>query len=259
MMELCDLDLRIGERVLLRKLNWRLEAGQCWCVIGRNGIGKSTLLRVLAGLREPERGVVSIEGRPLRDWPLEQLARKRAYLPQRHSDAFSYTAIETVLAARHPYRGSRYWESDQDYLSARDALQAMDVEHLAQRDLRTLSGGERQRVAIAAVLAQETPILLLDEPTNALDLAHQASVMGRLAALCRSNQKKIVLVSHDLNLVQTVASHALLLMEDGGWCAGTVAEILRAPLLSECLGHPIEAVLHGERTLFLPAIMDGHL
>jgi iron complex transport system ATP-binding protein len=255
MMELNDIDLRIGGRVLLNKLEWRLEAGQCWCVIGRNGAGKSTLLRVLAGLREPEQGILSIDGRPLHDWPLAQLARKRAYLPQARSDAFSYTAIEAVLAARHPYRDGRYWESDADCLAALQALQAMDVGHLARRDLRTLSGGERQRVAIAAALAQDTPILLLDEPTNALDLAHQAAVMDKMLQLCRADKKTVVLVGHDLNLMQTVASHALLLMDAGAWRTGTVAEMLRAPLLSECLGHPIEAVEHGERTIFLPKII----
>lgn len=255
MMELSELDLRIAGRVLLNKLDWRLEAGQCWCVIGRNGAGKSTLLRVLAGLREPERGMVYIDGQPLHDWPLAQLARKRAYLPQVRSDAFSYTAIETVLAARHPYRDGRYWESDTDCLAALQALQVMDVGHLAQRDVRTLSGGERQRVAIAAALAQDTPILLLDEPTNALDLAHQAAVMDKMVQLCRAEKKTVVLVSHDLNLIQAVASHALLLMDGGAWRAGTVAEMLRAPLLSECLGHPIEAIEHGERTIFLPKVI----
>jgi iron complex transport system ATP-binding protein len=253
MMELNDIDLSIGGRVLLARLNWRLEAGQCWCVIGRNGAGKSTLLRVMAGLREPEHGVVSIEGRALRDWPLGQLARKRAYLPQGCSDAFSYTAMETVLAARHPYCDGRYWESEEDCLVALNALQAMDVQHVAQRDLRTLSGGERQRVSIAAVLAQETPILLLDEPTSALDLAHQAAVMGRLAQLCKAADKTVVLVSHDLNLAHVAASHALLLMENGRWHAGTVDEVLQPALLSECLGHPIDAIQHGERTILLPA------
>ena len=92
--------------------------------------------------------------------------------------------------------------------------------HLAQRDVRTLSGGERQRVAIAALLAQDTPLLLLDEPANALDLAHQVSVMRLLARLCREQGKTVVMVGHDLNLAHSVATHALLLMGDGAWLAG---------------------------------------
>lgn len=247
-----NLDLRIGERVLLRQLDWAIQPGQCWCLIGRNGTGKSTLLRTLAGLRAPDSGAVKIDGRLLQDWPLPQLARERAYLPQARGDAFSYSVLETVLAARHPYHDSRYWESDEDFRKANDALRTMDVLHLAQRDLRTLSGGERQRVAIAAVVAQDTPIMFLDEPVNALDLAHQVGVMNLLAGLCRLHNKAIVLVSHDLNLAYAVASHALLMMEGGGWHAGPIDQVMRSSLLSECLGHPIETVQHGTRQIFLP-------
>jgi iron complex transport system ATP-binding protein len=252
MIDTDKLDLRIGARVLLDKLDWRIEAGQCWCVIGRNGAGKSTLLRTLAGLRTADAGNVKIGGRLLADWPLAQLARERAYLPQARGDAFSYSVLETVLAARHPYHDSRYWESDEDFRAANDALKTMDVQHLAARDLRTLSGGERQRVAIAAVVAQDTPIMLLDEPANALDLAHQVGAMNLLARLCDTARKAIVLVSHDLNLAYAVASHALLLMDDGRWHAGAVDQVMRSPLLSECLGHPIETVQHGARSIFLP-------
>jgi iron complex transport system ATP-binding protein len=237
---------------LLNQLDWRIEAGQCWCVIGRNGAGKSTLLRTLAGLRVADGGAVKIGGRLLADWPLAQLARERAYLPQARGDAFSYSVLETVLAARHPYHDSRYWESDEDFRAANDALKTMDVQHLALRDLRTLSGGERQRVAIAAVVAQDTPIMLLDEPANALDLAHQVGAMNLLAQLCETARKAIVLVSHDLNLAYAVATHALLLMDDGSWHAGAVDQVMLSPLLSECLGHPIETVQHGARPVFLP-------
>ncbi len=127
-----------------------------WCVIGPNGVGKSTLLRTLVGLRQPDAGSVQLRGRLLSDWPLQDLARERAYLPQGRNDAFGYRVIEMVLAARHPYQDTRYWESDADMRAACAALAALDVSALAGRDVRTLSGGERQRVAIAAVLAQGT-------------------------------------------------------------------------------------------------------
>lgn len=252
MMRTVDLHLRIGDRLLLAGLDWQIQAGQCWCVIGRNGAGKSTLLRTLAGLRQPDAGTVQLRGHALQDWRLQDLARERAFLSQGRTDAFSYRVIETVLTARHPYHDARYWESDADLQAAHAALQALDVGNLAERDVRTLSGGERQRVAIAAVLAQDTPLLLLDEPANALDLAHQVGVMGLLARLCRDVGKAVVMVSHDLNLAHSVASHALLLMGDGQWQAGPVAEVMTAPILSRCLGHPIKTVRHGNRIIYLP-------
>ncbi|MGH8807824.1 MAG: ABC transporter ATP-binding protein [Noviherbaspirillum sp.] len=257
-MQTRDLSLRIGERQLLRGLDWQVEAGQCWCVIGRNGAGKSTLLRTLAGLRQPDGGNVCMGERALPNWPLLELARERAYLSQGRNDAFGYRAIETVLAARHPWHDTRYWDAEADFHAAQAALRALDVGDLAERDVRTLSGGERQRVAIAAVLAQDTPLLLLDEPASALDLAHQVGVMALLSRLVRAQNRAVVLVSHDLNMAHGVASHALLLMGDGRWRAGPVVEVMQAPILSECLGYPVETVRHGNRTIYIPAEDKHH-
>jgi iron complex transport system ATP-binding protein len=245
------LRLNAGSRTLVDRLDWTVRAGECWCIIGRNGAGKSTLLRTLAGLREPDAGSVAIDGKPLAEWPLEALARKRAYLPQSRSDAFSYRVLETVLAARHPYHAARYWEGSDDHAIALAALASMEVAELAQRDVRSLSGGERQRVAIAAMLAQDTPLLLLDEPANALDLAHQVSMMQLIATLCREQGKTAITIGHDLNLAQA-CSHALLLMGDGSWEAGPVADVMTAPALSRYLGHPIDIVMHGGRPIFVP-------
>jgi iron complex transport system ATP-binding protein len=243
--------LLAGGRVLVEALSWAAAPGQCWCVIGRNGAGKSTLLRTLAGVRSPDAGTVDLKGRALKDWPLPALARERAFLAQSRSDAFAYRVIETVLMARHPYHADRYWEGSDDHEAAMAALHALDVADLAQRDVRTLSGGERQRVAIAALLAQDTPLLLLDEPANALDLAHQVSVMKLLAQLCREHGKTVVLVAHDLNLAHSVATHALLLSPGGKWQAGPVAQVMQPAPLSACLGHPIDTLSHQGRTIFI--------
>ncbi|WLI89645.1 ABC transporter ATP-binding protein [Massilia sp. R2A-15] len=248
-----SLCLQAGARVLVDQLNWRVSAGECWCVIGRNGAGKSTLMRTLAGLRQPDAGRVKIAGRPLADWPLDELARQRAYLPQTRSDAFAYRVLETVLAARHPYHGQRYWEDSDDHAIAMAALASMEVAELAQRDVRSLSGGERQRVAIAAMLAQDTPLLLLDEPANALDLAHQVGMMQLIAKLCREKGKTAVMIGHDLNLAEQACSHALLLMGDGSWEAGPIGQVMTAPTVSRYLGHPVDIVVHEGRRIFVPA------
>jgi iron complex transport system ATP-binding protein len=247
-----QLGLRTGERTLVRGLDWEVRTGECWSIIGRNGAGKSTLLRTLAGLHAPDAGSVALRGRPLAGWPLADLARERAYLAQSRIDAFAYSAFDTVLAARHPYHANRYWEGSDDHAAAMAALATMEVAHLAGRDVRTLSGGERQRVAIAALLAQDTPLLLLDEPANALDLAHQVRVMGLLARLCRQQGKAIVTIGHDLTLAHGVSTHALLLDGEGGWHAGPNADVMQPDLLGRVLGHPIDVIDHGERRIFIP-------
>ena len=247
-----QLYLSAGQRQLVSDLEWQVRRGECWSVIGRNGAGKSTLLRALAGLRAPDAGHVALDGRPLPEWPLAELARQRAFLAQSRSDAFAYSVIETVLSARHPYHDNRYWEDSDDHAIAIKSLEAMEVADLAARDVRTLSGGERQRVAIAAMLAQDTPLLLLDEPANALDLAHQVSVMNIVARLCREQGKTAIMIGHDLTLAHSVSTHALLLKGDGRWLVGTTADVMQADILSEYLGHPIEVIKHGKRSIFIP-------
>ena len=252
MLQTQDLLLKAGSRTLIQGLSWHVAPGECWSIIGRNGAGKSTLLRTLAGLHRADAGTVSIRGRELSAWNPAELARERAFLAQSRHDAFAYSVIETVLSARHPYHANRYWEGSDDHHAAMQALDAMEVADLAARDVRTLSGGERQRVAIAAMLAQETPLLLLDEPANALDLAHQVSTMALLSRLCREQGKTVVMIGHDLNLAHRISSHALLLMGDGRWQAGAVDAAMQPALLSDYLGHPIEMLEHGGRRIFIP-------
>lgn len=250
-----NLSLSVGSRQLITNLNWQVNAGEFWCIIGRNGVGKTTLIRSLAGLINLNVGVedVLINDKPLASWPLLELAKVRSYLPQERHDAFAYSVIETVLGARHPYNDEHYWESDTDLAVAYSALAELDVADLAERDVRSLSGGERQRVAIAALLAQDASIMLLDEPTKSLDLVHQISSMQLLANRCSSENKAVIMVSHDLNIVHQIATHALLLMGDGTWQAGPASQIFtESALISHCLGYPIEIVWHGDQCIFLP-------
>jgi iron complex transport system ATP-binding protein len=251
MMHTINLSLNAGAKTLITALDWHVAPGQCWCVIGANGVGKTTLLRALAGLQQPAGGSVQLDDCALSGWSAAEQAQRRAYLPAGRDDAFGYLAFDTVLAARHPHHGDQQWESIDDRAAAMAALERLGVTHLAQRDVRTLSGGQRQRVALAALLAQQAPLLILDEPTSAMDLAGRVGVMKLLAELCRDEGKSVILVSHDLNLAHGAATHALLLMGDGAWQAGPVTEMMSIPLLSQCLGHPIEIVQHQGRPVYV--------
>lgn len=247
-----DLSLSVGARRLITNLSWQVNAGECWVIIGRNGAGKTTLLRNLAGLVDgsADSDEILINEQPLHAWSLAELSKIRSYLPQERNDAFSYRVIETVLGARHPYNDGHYWESIDDLAVAHAALAELDVLDLAERDVRSLSGGERQRVAIAAVLAQDTQLMILDEPTKSLDLGHQISAMHIFSHRCKTENKAILMVSHDLNVAYRIATHALLLMGDGSWQAGLASETMTKEALSHCLGHPIEIVWHGDQCLF---------
>lgn len=245
------LDIRAGDRPLVRQLDWHIASGQCWFVYGRNGAGKTSLLQTMAGVRQPDGGGVFLDGIALADWPSAKLAKKRAYLPQKAQDAFGFTVSEVVSSARFPWQGGRMWTSDEDRRIVIRAMEQMAVSPLAERDIRTLSGGERQRVAIATLLAQDAPLMLLDEPVTALDLAHQAALVKQMASWCREADKAVVSVVHDLNLAWQAATHILLLYGDGHWEAGNYATMMVPEKLSACLGCPVKSVVYEQRPVWM--------
>ena len=247
LLEAVDLELGAGPRTLVSGLSLRVQAGQCWAVVGANGVGKTTLLGVLAGLAAPRRGRVEFGGRAIETLPLAQAARLRGFLPQHVDPAFDTSVLQSVLLGRHPHRHPgawRLWESDHDEALARAALARVDLQGFDDRDLASLSGGERQRAALAALLAQAPALYLLDEPLAHLDLRHQHAAMRLLRELADAGDCAVVASVHDLSLAARHATHALV-MAHGGCVAGPVAAVLTEAGLSAAFEHPVRRLDDG--------------
>jgi iron complex transport system ATP-binding protein len=251
LLETRGLNVDVAGKTLINNLNWQVRQGEFWLILGKNGIGKSSLMRSLAGMRKFQDGEIFYNYRTLSELSLLELAQSRSYLSQSRNDAFSYTVLEVVLSARHPYHDTHYWESSDDIAQVEHVLAQLDVAHLSKRDVRSLSGGERQRVAIATCLAQQTPLLFLDEPNNSLDLAHQVSSMRVFSQLCSDQRRALVMVSHDLNLSYRAASHVLLMMDDGHYLIGQKEDMMTCANLSVCLGHEILSFQHENQLFFV--------
>jgi iron complex transport system ATP-binding protein len=252
LLEAQDLLLGVNGRTLLRDFSFRLCAGEVWCMLGSNGVGKSTFLHTAVGLREPQGGLLRLAGKPLADWPADEAARQRAFLPQTFHDAFSAEVLESVMLGRHPYLSRWQWEGEEERTIARTALQAVDLAGFECRDVLTLSGGERQRVALAALFAQEAPLLLLDEPVSHLDLRHQIMVLAHLRELARTRGMGVLFTLHDLDLAARFATHALLLSPEGEVRQGPIAEVMNEAALCAAFGHRVTRVETAGRTLFVP-------
>ena len=225
------LTLTLGQRTLCRGLSLSVHAGEWWVVLGPNGVGKSTLLATLAGLRGATAGTITLAGRPLTQWSVREQAQWRGWLAQTPFFPGDATVLEAVLVGRHPYLGRWGWETAADLAIAREALAAVDLAGFEARRLHTLSGGEKQRVAIATLLAQQPRVYLVDEPTNHLDLRHQRQVLEHFAARCRAGAT-VVAALHDLNWAVRYATHAILLSLDGDTEVGEAATLLTAERLS---------------------------
>ncbi len=234
-----DLDIQIADIRVSHGLDLAIGAGQCWCILGRNGAGKTTLLHTLAGLRAPDGGSIRLRGETLGALPRKRVARQLGILFQHQEDGFPASVLETVLQGRHPHLRGWQWEGEEDHAIARRALEIMGVADFADRDLHTLSGGERQRVAIATLLAQQTPLLFLDEPTNHLDLHHRIEVLERLREHGREQGAALLMVLHDINLAARFCDHALLMHGDARIDQGPCESVLNTGALETAFQHPL--------------------
>jgi iron complex transport system ATP-binding protein len=221
------LSLVAAGRTLVHALDWQLQRGERWCVIGRNAAGKSTLLRALGGIDETGvavRGTIDWQGRPQRDWSALDAAALRAFMPQQAVDRFPIGVVRLLeLCVVRPLR------------EPQAVLAALDIAPLAQRPVLELSGGERQRVALAQAVLQGAPLLLLDEPVAFQDPAHQALVARWLAGDAHADAA-LVISAHDVNWIARVATHVLALLPGGACEQGPVRTMLRAELLQRVYG-----------------------
>jgi len=213
-------------------------------LLGPNGCGKTTLLKLMAGVLRPATGTVTLEGHALADMPRRAAARHVAVVPQDTHPAFDYTALEIVLMGRHPHLRPTQLEGPGDLAIAHDSLEATGTLHLAHRPFTALSGGERQRVVIASALAQQPDVLLLDEPTASLDLGYQLEVATLLKRLSREHDVTMVMATHDLNLAASMCD-TLALLRDGRLLRhGPTADVLTSGTVRELYDVEAEVWFH---------------
>lgn len=227
-----------NEQFVLRETSLQIEEGRLVALIGANGSGKSTLVRLLAGLLRPTSGEVYFGGQSLTRISRQYLARSLAYVPQINPMFFPFTALEVVLTGRTPYRSRFRFENRIDAEKALNALDRVGAQSLAYRPVTELSGGERQLVAIARALAQEAKCLLLDEPSTALDLKHRAMIVQILKSLREENNITSLVVTHDLQLIDTEFDQILAINQGSIVDDGTPLDILTESVLSRVYSDP---------------------
>lgn len=235
--------VRHGNVAALTDVSLTVSQGDVVGLVGPNGSGKTSLLRILGGISGPGTGAAWIDGRPLSVLPEKVRSRALAYVGQDEHSEMPFTARETLLLGRS--NRHRDWEGydNDDHHAVDQILFDMDLTHLAHRTLDRMSGGERQRVLIARALAQNTEIILLDEPTNHLDARYQHHVMEAIT----SRRVTTVVVLHDLNLAAAYCSRIVMLNDGRKVADGAIREVLHEQQVADIYGVRTRVVELGDR------------
>jgi iron complex transport system ATP-binding protein len=216
---------RVGNRVLLTDVDFEVRPGEVVGLIGRNGVGKTTLLRIATAGLSAAAGEVWLGGDRVVDLTRRALARRVALVPQDVHVPFPFRVGELVIMGRAPHQPLIGLESEVDVERTHAALDRLGIAHLVDREITTLSGGERQLVLFARALVQEPSVLLLDEPTAFLDLKHRLEVLREVRCFAASGRGALI-VSHDLSLAARSCDRVVLLGEGSIVAVGSPAEVL---------------------------------
>jgi len=249
MIELKNVSLGYDQRAILNNINLKAVPGKILGLIGPNGSGKSTLIKGITRLLNLFSGYILLDGRDIRSYKREELARLIAVVPQNPVLPQAFTAFELVLMGRTPHLGFLRFEGEEDMAITWQAMKATKTEFFAERRVGELSGGERQRLIIARALTQQPRVILLDEPTAHLDINHQVEILNLVKSLCLEQSLTVIAALHDLNLAAQYCDWLVMLNGGGIYTEGTPQGVLTAQNIKEVYGaevcvspHPINSL-----------------
>jgi iron complex transport system ATP-binding protein len=231
---------RSAPKFSLGPVSFEAQEREVVAILGPNASGKSTLLRLLAGVSKPLSGRVQVTGEEVSTLNPRTRAQRIALVQQESELLFALRVWEYVLQGRYPYGKRLRFESDEDCLLAGNALAQVNADALRDRWMDELSGGEKQRVILARALAQQPSLLLLDEPTQHLDIGGKVELLRRLRKLADENRYTVLVVTHELNLAAEFSDRVVLLHKGKSLKVGTPAEVYERDLLSEVFEAQLE-------------------
>ncbi|MFW6458172.1 MAG: ABC transporter ATP-binding protein [Halodesulfurarchaeum sp.] len=234
MLHIEDLAVSFDGLDVLEEVSLSVEPGSIVAVIGPNGVGKSTLLRSVVGIIDPDDGRIHLEGRDLHQLSRRERASHVAYVPQSESPTFASTVFQSVLLGRTPHTSWR--PSADDRKRVGEALERLGLTELATRRLDELSGGQRQKVRIARVLVQEPSVMVLDEPTASLDLRHRQEVLSLLRSAVKEADRVGLVAMHDLELAAQFADEVAVLSEGQVYDVGRPSAVLTPGTIERVYG-----------------------
>ncbi len=226
------------EREVLHDISFEMQTGEALCLLGPNGVGKSTLFKTILGFIKPIAGRICFDGQDMSSWHRKQYGQTIGYIPQSHSPSFAFTVFEVVLMGRTPFLNGISSAKKHDEEIAHNALEQLGIDHLADRNYVELSGGERQMVLVARALAQQPTFLMMDEPTASLDMGNQSRVLERIYYLASAGYG-VVMTTHDPNQAFLLDSKVICVSNKSEIVCGRANEVLTQECLKNLYGTDI--------------------
>ncbi len=234
-LNLQNVTLGYGNKKILNNISLTLHSGEIVCLLGPNGVGKTTLFKTLMGSIPPLSGSITINGTPMSSFSSRDCAKVIAYVPQVHHTPFPYTVREVVLFGRAAHLGMFSSPRRKDRMIADQSLELLDIKYLADRNYVELSGGERQMVIIARALAQKTPFIILDEPTSNLDYGNQIRVIKKIQEL-KQQAVGIFMSTHSPDHVFMLEAKTVMLNKGGLYDQGRSESVVTRSSLRSIYG-----------------------
>ncbi|MGM0404586.1 MAG: ABC transporter ATP-binding protein [Thermoplasmatota archaeon] len=247
-LEIAGLQFSYNSIPVLNDVDFELKEGEMLTIIGPNASGKTTLLKCINNILNPQKGSILIDEELLNTLSMREIARRIGHVPQSGTESFPTTVFDTVLMGRKPHGAWKPNRKDLEKVSK--TIEKLGLEGIAMRNIKEISGGQKQKALIARALAQNPEILLLDEPTSSLDLKHQLDVLDVVKKQTR-NGITVVMTMHDLNLAARYSSKILMLSDGKIYDAGDV-DILNSKNIESVFGVKVDIVQRSGRPIIIP-------
>ncbi|WP_321420907.1 ABC transporter ATP-binding protein [uncultured Methanomethylovorans sp.] len=259
--------LSYKKELVFNGLNLSVKKGSIVTMVGPNGCGKTTLLKIINGSLKQHHGTVFIDGKNSETIPNMEMAKTLSYVPQLHRSSFPFSVLDVVLTGRMPYISIFSTPGKQDIEKACCILEFLEISHFAHRPYTQISGGERQMVMIAKALVQEPDFLLLDEPTSFLDLKNQIHVLKTITTLSKTRNITVLMTLHEPNHAMLFSDEVILLRKleavknekipvrvDNIVVSGTPEKVMTPAKIFEAYGIHVDIVEHNGKKVIVPVV-----
>ncbi len=239
LLEMNHISCGYGNRIIIKDITLKMKRGEVLCLLGPNGVGKTTLFKSILGFIQLKSGEILIEGEDISGWSRKRMAKAIAYVPQAYHSTFSFTVMDVVLMGRTASLSFLKSPSQKDYLLAEQILEDIGIGDLKNKSYSQISGGQQQMTLIARALAQEAKILVMDEPTSSMDYGNQIKILEQINNLAKRGLG-VIMTTHYPNHAFLCATKAALLQKNHCFTVGSVEDIVMEESLKATYGIDIK-------------------